>query len=147
MRYEEKAIIVPITAPAKMSYLGKSVIAESIGVLDGLPVVELVNGEGSSDKAGTKNRGINSDELVHGWMIVGKDLELGVKVEVQEDEASKSSRGVARRNRLETVVDLLLVACADAAVEHDLAISIGDVHARSARTLIAFVWPVNIEVA
>lgn len=51
--------MVPITAPAKMSYLEKSVIAENVGVVDGLPVVELVNGEGSSDQAGSEERSVN----------------------------------------------------------------------------------------
>ena len=60
-------------------------------------------------------------------MVVGKDLQLGVEVQVQVDEASERSRGVAGRHRLKAVVDLFPVTCADATVEHDLTISVCDV--------------------
>jgi hypothetical protein len=78
--------------------------------------VELVNGECAADEAGPKNGGVQSN-----------DLELGIQVEVQEDKASKGSSGVARWHRLQAVVNLLAVSRADAAVKHDLAVTVGNV--------------------
>jgi hypothetical protein len=92
-----------------------------------LPVVVLVNGKGAADEAGSKNGCVEGNDLPHGGVVVGKDLELGIQVEVQEDEASKGSGGVTRWHGLQAVVNLLAVARADAAVKHDLAISIGNV--------------------
>ena len=91
------------------------------------PVVVLVNGQGTANQAGSKNRCVKSDELPHSRVMVGEDLQLGIEVQVQVDKSSEGSRGVARGHRLETVVDLLPVTRADATVEHDLAISVGDV--------------------
>jgi hypothetical protein len=107
--------------------------------------VELVNGERAANEAGTKQGGVDGNELPHSRVVVGKHLELCVKVEVQEDEASEGSGGVTRRHRLETVVNLLLVTRADAAVEHDLAVSIGNVTAGNTSTLVAVVWSISIE--
>ena len=54
-------------------------------------------------------------------MVVGKDLELRVEVQIQVNEASERSRGVPRWHGLQTIIDLVLVARADAAVEHNRA--------------------------
>lgn len=77
-------------------------------------------------------------------MIVGEDLQLGIEVEVQEDETSEGGGGVARRHRLETVVDLLPVTSADATVEHDLAIAIANVSGRST-VLVSIVVAVEVK--
>lgn len=80
---------------------------------DVVPVVELVNGEGASDQNGAENGGVDEDELPHGRVVVGEDLELGVEVEVQEDEAGERGRRVATGKGLQAVVDLVWVAGAD----------------------------------
>lgn len=91
------------------------------------PVVVLVDSKSTSDQASSKNGCVESDELPHSRVMVGKDLQLGVEVQVQVDETSERSRGVAGRHRLKTVVDLFPVTCADATVEHDLTVPICDV--------------------
>lgn len=75
--------------------------------------MEFVDGESSTDEAGTENRSVDGDKLPHGWVVVGKDLELGVEVQVQIDEASKGGSGVATRHRLKTVIDLIRVTSAN----------------------------------
>ena len=59
-------------------------------------LVVFVNGEGTADETGTENRSVNSNELPHGRVVVGPDLQLGVQVEIQKDEAGKCSGGVTR---------------------------------------------------
>lgn len=93
----------------------------------GLPVVVLVNGKRTTDQTSSENRCVDGNQLPHGRVVVGEDLELCVQVKVEEDEASKSSSGVARWHGLQAVVDLLLVTRADAAVEHDLAVAVSDI--------------------
>lgn len=56
-------------------------------------------------------------------MVVGEDLELGIKVEVEEDESREGGRGVARREGLEAVVDLVAVAGADGVRVHNLLVA------------------------
>jgi hypothetical protein len=63
---------VPITAPARMSYLRKHV---SMGFGrryegDNLPVVEFVDGESAADEAGSEDRSVDGNELPHGGMVV-----------------------------------------------------------------------------
>jgi hypothetical protein len=57
-------------------------------------------------------------------MVVGKDLELGVEVEVQVDKASKGGSGVTTGHRLQSIVDLTLVASANIGVVVDLKVSL-----------------------
>lgn len=80
--------------------------------------MELVDGEGAADEGGAEQGCHDGDELPEGRVVVGGDLELGVEVERQVDEAGEGGRRVARREGLEAVVDFLLVARADAAVVH-----------------------------
>lgn len=80
---------------------------------DVVPVVELIDTEGTADQTSTEDGGVDGDELPHGRVVVGEDLELGVEVEVQEDEASESSSGVATGHRLQAVVDLIGVSSAN----------------------------------
>lgn len=61
----------------------------------GLPVVELVNCQGTANKARAEDRGVDCDQLPHSRVIVGKDLELGVEVKVQIDEACEGGGCVA----------------------------------------------------
>lgn len=42
---------------------------------DVVPVVILVNGKSTADESCTKKRGIDSNELPHGRMVVGEDLD------------------------------------------------------------------------
>lgn len=51
-----------------------------------VPVMVLVNSEGTGDQGGTEDGGVECGELPHVRRIVGEDLELGVEVQVQEDE-------------------------------------------------------------
>jgi len=51
-----------------------------------VPVVVFINREGTRDQGGAENRGVESRELPHVRRVVGEDLELGVEVQVQEDE-------------------------------------------------------------
>jgi hypothetical protein len=99
----------------------------------------LVNSQSTSNKTGSKKWRVERNELPHGGVIVGEDLELSIEIQIQEHETSKSSSRMSRRHRLKRVVDLLLVARADGAVEHDLAVSIRDISARSAE-LVAVVF-------
>lgn len=62
-----------------------------------VPVVELVDGEGTRNEGSAENGCVDSDQLPHRGVVVREDLELGVEVEVKEDETRKSSRGVTRR--------------------------------------------------
>lgn len=96
---------------------------------DVVPVVVLVNSESATDQAGTEKRSVDGNKLPHGGVVVGKNLELRVEVEIQEHEASEGGSSVARGHGLEGVVDLFLVTCADASVEHDRAEAVGDVGA------------------
>lgn len=85
-----------------------------------VPVVELVNGEGATNKDSAKDGGVNGNELPHGGVVVGKDLELCVEVEVEVDKAGKGRGGVARGEGLKTVIDGVWVACADIPSKVDL---------------------------
>jgi hypothetical protein len=101
MRYEQNAMRVPMTAPARMSYqLWYSSMVSA-------PPIRHAPRRGAT-------------------VAISFHM-AGVEIEGQEDEASKGGGGVTRRHRLETVVDLVLVTCADAAVEHDLAVAVGNV--------------------
>jgi len=108
-----------IEAPVPDSGVCHSVSGESKdGSNDGaskdiVEVVILVDSESSTDENGTEKRGVGDDELPHGRMVVGEDLELGVEVKVQVDEASKGSSGVTTGHGLKSIVDLALVASAD----------------------------------
>ena len=110
---------------------------------DVVPVVVLVNRQCAADQASAQHWCIDGDKLPHCWVVVGENLELCVQVKVQENEASEGSGCVTGRHGLEAVVDLVLVASADAAVEHDLAVPIGDV--ANLAVLIAVVCATNVE--
>jgi hypothetical protein len=97
---------------------------------DVVPVVILIHGQGTANQASTEDGSVDGNELPHGGVVVGKDLELGVEVERQVDKASKSSGGVTTGKGLEGVVDLLLVAGADVA---------GVVNLLEARAVVALV--------
>lgn len=108
-----------VEAPVPDSGVGHSVSGESKdGSNDGaskdiVEVVILVDSESSTDENGTEKRGVGDDELPHGRMVVGEDLELGVEVKVEIDEASKGSSGVTTGHGLKSIVDLALVASAN----------------------------------
>ena len=53
-------------------------------------------------------------------MVVCEDLEFGVEVEGEVNKPRESRRRVARGEGFQAVVDGGLVACADAAVVHDV---------------------------
>lgn len=75
--------------------------------------MELVNSQGTTNQARTKHRGVNGDELPHGRVVVGEDLELGIEVEIQVNEACECRSRVTTGHRLQAVVDLVLVAGAN----------------------------------
>ena len=60
-----------------------------------VPVVELVDRESAGDKGGAQDRRVDGDELPHRWVVVAPDLEFGIEVEIQEDEACECGGGVA----------------------------------------------------
>lgn len=80
----------------------------------------LLNAESTSNQASTEEGHVGNRQLPQAGMVVGKDLEFGVEVEVQVDEASKGRRGVAAGHALQAVVDLLAVAGADVGSEVDV---------------------------
>ena len=84
---------------------------------DIIPVVVLVNSESTTNENRTEDGGVDGDELPEGGVVVGEDLELRVEVQVQEDEASKSSSGVTTRHRLERIINLRLVTRANLRTE------------------------------
>lgn len=102
---------------------------------DVVPVVVFIDSESATNQAGAEERSVDGNKLPHGGVIVGEHLELSVEVEIQEDEASKGSSGVTRGHGLERIVDLLLVAGADATVEHDRAVAVRDIGASRASGL------------
>lgn len=85
-----------------------------------VPVVEFVNSERTADEHRAEDGRVDDDELPHGWMVVGEDLELGVEVQGQEDEARKGGRRMAAGERLQAVVNLVWVSRADVAGVVDL---------------------------
>lgn len=87
---------------------------------DIIPVVELVDGQGAADEHSAEDGGVDSDQLPHAGVVVGKDLELGIEVEVQVHEPTKGGGGVTRGEGFQAVVDGVWVAGADVAREHDL---------------------------
>jgi hypothetical protein len=92
--------------------------------------VVLVDGERAANEYSAENGHVQDNELPHGWVVVGEDLQLSVEIEIQEDKSSEGGGGVTRRHRLQAVVDLLLVTSADLTIVHDLTVSITDLHSR-----------------
>lgn len=82
--------------------------------------MKLVDCQGATDQAGSKNWGVDGDQLPHSGVVVGEDLELGVEVEVQIDEAREGGGRVTRRHGLEAVVDGVSIPGADLAGVVDL---------------------------
>lgn len=85
-----------------------------------VPVVELVNSERTADEHRAEDGRPDDNELPHGRVVVGEDLELGVEVQGQKDEARKGGRRMAAGERLQAVVDLVWVSRADVARVVDL---------------------------
>lgn len=94
-----------------------------------VPVVVGVDGERSCNQASSKNRHVSDDQLPHGRMVVAPDLELGVEVEVQKDEACECSSCVSAGHRFEGIVDFVFVSSADFAIIHDVAETIASLGA------------------
>lgn len=81
---------------------------------------DLLNAESTGNQARAEEGHVGNRHLPQAGMVVGKDLELGVEVEVQKDEASKGRRGVAAGHTLQAVIDLLAIAGADVRGEVDV---------------------------
>lgn len=81
-------------------------------------VMELIGRQGTTNQRRTKDRHVCDNQLPVRGMVVAEDLELGIEVERQIDEAGEGGGRVARRERFEAVVDLIFVASADLAVVH-----------------------------
>ena len=87
----------------------------------------FINGKSTSNETSAENGSVESNQFPHCGVVVGKDLELCVEVEVEEDETGKGSSCVTGWHGLQTVVDFVHITRADALVKHDLTVSIGDV--------------------
>lgn len=98
-----------------------------------MEVVVLVDRQGTANQDSTEDRSVGSNQLPHGWVVVGKDLELGVKVQVQVDKTGKGSSGVSTGHRLERIVDLALVTSADIGSVVELEVSLVVVSSHGAR--------------
>lgn len=96
-------------------------------------MVVLVDRQGTANQDSTEDRSVGSNQLPHGWVVVGKDLELGVKVQVQVDKTGKGSSGVSTGHRLERIVDLALVTSADIGSVVELEVSLVVVSSHGAR--------------
>lgn len=94
-----------------------------------VPIVELVDGKRASNESSCKDWGVDSNQLPHRGVVVGEDLQLGIKIKVEEDESRKSGRGVSRGEGLETVINLVAVAGADGIGVHDLPVTAASVGA------------------
>ena len=92
--------------------------------------MELVNGQGATNEAGTEDGSIDGNELPHGRVVVGENLQFCVEVAVEVHEPCKRGGGVTGGHGLEGIVDLGLVSRADAAVEHNLVVSVTNVAMR-----------------
>lgn len=103
---------------------------------DVVPVVVFVDRQGTADQASTKEGRVEGDQLPHSRVVVGEDFELGIEIEIQEDEAGEGSGSVARRHRLKGVIDFLLVTSADTAIKHDRTVTVGDVGAGGASRFV-----------
>jgi len=77
---------------------------------DIVPVVVLVDGHGASNEDSAKDGCEEQGHRPQRWVVCAHDLELGVEVQCQKDETCEGGCGVARRHRLERVVNLVLVA-------------------------------------
>ena len=66
-----------------------------------IPVMELVDRQCTADQHSTQDRRIDRNQLPERWVVVCEDLELGVEIQIEEDEASERSGGVARRERFQ----------------------------------------------
>lgn len=91
---------------------------------DIVPVVIFINGQSAADEHRAEDGSVGHNQLPERGVVVGPDLELGVKVEIQEDEAAKSCGGMTAWERLYGVINLILVASADATVVHDRLVAI-----------------------
>jgi hypothetical protein len=84
-----------------------------------VPVMELVDGQRTRDQAGGENWGVHRDEFPECGVVVAEDLEFGVQVEVEEQEAGECRGAVPGGHRFKGIVDVVSVAAANAAVEHE----------------------------
>lgn len=80
----------------------------------------FIDGQGAGDEGGTEDGAEEEDHLPVGGVVGAGDLELGVEVEGEVEEASPGGGGVARGHGLEGIVDGFLVAGADGAVVHEV---------------------------
>jgi len=78
----------------------------------------FIDGEGTSDQYRPKNRSEEQNHFPVRRIMCAHDLQLGVEVQGEEDKTSKRGSRMARRKRLEGVVDIFLVSSADRPVIH-----------------------------
>lgn len=76
-------------------------------------MVELIDRQSAGNQGSYQDGRVDGDQLPHGRVVVREDLELRIEVQIQVDEASEGGSGVARRERLERIIDLVLIARAD----------------------------------
>jgi hypothetical protein len=87
---------------------------------DHLPELRLKEEEKGEDKSVSPHKHTRGRTT---YPVVREDLQLSVKVQRKEEKSRPSGRRVTRRHRLDTVVDLVLVASADGTVEHDVLVA------------------------
>jgi len=81
---------------------------------DNVPVVmELIDCESASDQYGSEDWGEEQYHFPVRRVVRAHDLQLGVKVQGKEDQTSKRGSRVARRERLEGIIDRFLISGAD----------------------------------
>lgn len=84
-----------------------------------IPVVEFVNGQCTGDQGRAEHRGVEGDQFPKGRVVVAEHLHLRVQVEEEVQEPRPRSGAVARRHGFKRVVNLVDVASANVALEHD----------------------------
>jgi len=78
----------------------------------------FVDGESTGDQYSTKDGREEQDHFPVSRVVRAHDFQLSVKVEGEEDKASKRGSRVARRKRLQGVVDRFPVSSTDRPVIH-----------------------------
>ena len=78
----------------------------------------FVDGESTGDQYSTKDGGEEQNHLPVSRVVRTHDFQLSVKVEGEEDEAGKRGSRVARRKRLQSVIDRFPVSSTDRPIVH-----------------------------
>jgi len=83
-------------------------------------MMKLVDGKCARDKGRAEERRKEQDHLPIRGRVGGHDFKLRIEVEEEVSKACPCGGGMSRGERFKGIVDLLLVACTDGAVVHDI---------------------------